>query len=282
MNFEVLKPGLFTGIQDFGRDGFARFGVPQSGAMDRYSAKIANLLVGNSAYEAVLEMTMAGATLKFNKPARIAIAGLGAKISLDKTNIDINTAFEVGQGQILKIGQITKGFRVYLAVFGGIQSEEKLGSRSMFHPITEKVKVEKGDQIEFTNKSSDLQRQNAGIKFDYGSMISEHLEVFKGPEYEHFPQKIKGELIKKRFRISKNNSRQAYQLEEKMPNDLDSMLTQPVLPGTVQLTPSGNLIVLMRDCQTTGGYPRVLQLSEKAINQLAQKKQGDDISFNFN
>lgn len=281
MNFEVLNPGFYTSVQDFGRDGFARFGVPQSGAMDRYSAKVANLLVGNLAYEAVLEMTMAGAELKFNGAARVAVAGLGAQINLDGETININAAVEIGEGQILKIGQITEGFRVYLAIAGGIQSEKKLDSRSMFYPITQNAKLEKTRKLSYSRNEAEVDQQHAGIKFDIDFMQSGELEVFKGPEFNRLPNTLKEKLLKKEFSISKNNSRQAYQLEEKTPNELESMLTQPAIPGTVQLTPMGNLIILMRDCQTTGGYPRVLQLSENAIDQLAQKKQGDKITFEF-
>ena len=71
----------------------------------------------------------------------------------------------------------------------------------------------------------------------------------------------------------------AYQLKELFKNDLKSIITSPVLPGTVQLTPSGNLIILMRDCQTTGGYPRILQLNEAALNVLSQKYSGQKIQF---
>ena len=81
------------------------------------------------------------------------------------------------------------------------------------------------------------------------------------------------------FTISSDNSRMGYRLNETIPNNFESMLTSGVLPGTVQLTPSGKLIVLMRDCQVTGGYPRVLQLSENAINILAQKTTGDQLRF---
>jgi allophanate hydrolase subunit 2 len=81
--------------------------------------------------------------------------------------------------------------------------------------------------------------------------------------------------------ISKNNSRMAYQLDGVLLNKLEPIITSLVMPGTVQLTPSGKLIVLMRDCQATGGYPRVLQLSDMAINVMAQKKTGDVIQFNI-
>jgi allophanate hydrolase subunit 2 len=107
------------------------------------------------------------------------------------------------------------------------------------------------------------------------------IDVLKGPEFEMLSKTQKDALFSKPFIVSKNNNRMAYQLTETLSNNLDSIITSSVLPGTVQLTPSGKLIVLMRDCQTTGGYPRILQLKESSINVLAQKFADSEISFNF-
>ena len=105
------------------------------------------------------------------------------------------------------------------------------------------------------------------------------LEVFHGPEFDLLSDKEKEVLIQTNFSISDTVNRMAIVLHEKLKNTLPSILTAPVLPGTVQVTPSGTLIVLMRDCQTTGGYPRILQLSESSINHLAQKQVGDTFKF---
>ena len=105
------------------------------------------------------------------------------------------------------------------------------------------------------------------------------LTVNKGPEYELLNDKQLEYLFAREFSIANENNRMAYQLEETIPGHEISMLTSATLPGTVQLTPSGKLIILMKDGQTTGGYPRILQLSDDAINMLAQKKFGDLINF---
>ena len=103
--------------------------------------------------------------------------------------------------------------------------------------------------------------------------------MYKGPEYDLLNKQAKEKLNNINFTISKENSRMGYRLEEHIDNKLGSMLTSSVLPGTIQLTPSGKLIILMRDCQVTGGYPRILQLTEKSINRLSQKSTGDSFSF---
>ena len=120
----------------------------------------------------------------------------------------------------------------------------------------------------------------SGIKL--GLLInfnSKTLKVHKGPEFDRLSISEKENLFSQEFTISKENNRMAYQLSEAVQNNLTPIITSLVLPGTVQLTPSGKLIILMRDCQTTGGYPRVLQLNDKAINILSQKFTNDKIRF---
>ena len=107
----------------------------------------------------------------------------------------------------------------------------------------------------------------------------DYLEVNKGPEYDMLTDKQLESLFAKSFTISKANNRMAYQLSELIDGHNSSMLTSGTLPGTVQLTPAGRLIILMKDGQTTGGYPRILQLTEEAICTLAQKKFGDELTF---
>ena len=103
--------------------------------------------------------------------------------------------------------------------------------------------------------------------------------MYKGPEFDALNEDQKSKVLDAFFTISNTINRMAIQLEEKIANTLPSIITSPVLPGTIQLTPSGKLIVLMRDCQTTGGYPRVLQLSENSINHIAQKRMKEKCGF---
>ena len=279
MSIKVKQPGLLTSVQDFGRTGFASYGVPQSGVMDLYSAKIANLLVGNTEYEAVIEITMMGPTLIFEEEMLVALSGLEAVVTLNDKKIELLRPFEVKNGDVLQIKQITKGIRLYLAVNGGFQTEMKLKSRSMYEPITKSSALQKGDQLHIAEYRDTKEKTFAHLKYEAEKYASEAIEVYPGPEFDFLTDAMIDKLLQQTFSISKNNSRMAYQLEEKIENNLKPILTQPVLPGTVQFTPGGNLIILMRDAQTTGGYPRIFQLTEESINLLAQKKQGDAIQF---
>ena len=120
---------------------------------------------------------------------------------------------------------------------------------------------------------------NAIVKINVSHFENRMMDVYKGPEFDMLTIEQQELLLDLDFTIAKENSRMAYQLVVTVNNSLKPIITSLVLPGTVQLTPSGKLIILMRDCQTTGGYPRVLQLSENAINRLSQKFTNDKIRF---
>jgi allophanate hydrolase subunit 2 len=180
---------------------------------------------------------------------------------------------------MLSFGKLNFGFRCYLAVFGGFQSEIIMNSRSMYSKITSQSVLAIHDELAILKSTNDVKKTNASIKVNVHHFNAKEIEVFTGPEFEFLTKSQQEQLLSQEFTISKENNRMAYQLEETLKNDLKPIITSLVLPGTVQLTPSGRLIVLMRDCQTTGGYPRVLQLKESAINILSQKVTRNSIQF---
>lgn len=276
---KVLQAGFYSAIQDFGRLKFQEYGVPISGVMDIYSAKIANAIVGNDESEAVLEITMTGPKLEFTGSTLIGLSGADISPMLNGKSISLNAAISVKKGDILSFGRLVYGFRAYLAVYGGFQTKKVLGSRSMYKGITNDICIAKGDVLNIQQSNKDKKASNAAIKIDKNHFENNVIEVFKGPEFDKLADSQAQQLLSTEFTIAKENSRMAYQLEENLNNDLDSIITSLVLPGTIQLTPLGKLIVLMRDCQTTGGYPRVLQLKESTINRLSQKFTGDKIKF---
>lgn len=275
---EVLHPGLFSTLQDEGRFGFRKYGVPQSGAMDKRAAGMANLLLQNNPDAAVLEITLQGPELKFLAEAQIAIAGAELSPSLDGVNLSNNHVFHVEAGQVLKFGRRISGFRGYLAVKNGFRVPQILNSRSWCKGITPFYRLEKGMKIPFLRSEvSTSQKFSAVRPMDH--VTSQEIEAYPGPEFELLSASEKENLLKHIFSIGKDSDRMGIQLQEKLENSLEAIITGPVIPGTVQLTPSGVLIVLMRDCQTTGGYPRILQLSEMAIDILAQKLPGERLQI---
>ncbi len=276
---KVLHPGFYSTIQDSGRMGYQQYGVPYSGAMDAYSAALANHILGNNINASVIEMTMTGATLQFYSDTYICISGADMVPKINDINIPLNKNIKIVCGNVLSFGKLNKGFRCYLAVLGGLISETIMNSQSMYKGITTQFKISKNDELKINVNSSFVDNKHALIKVNNELFSNNNIEVFKGPEFESLSNNQQELLLQLSFTISKDNNRMAYQLIEPFENSLEPIITSAVLPGTVQLTPSGKLIILMRDCQTTGGYPRVLQLKESAINILAQKFTGHVLNF---
>lgn len=276
---KVLKPGLFTTVQDAGRYGYLNKGVPVAGYMDSFSAEKVNMLLENDPNAAVIEITMTGPTLEFSETGYICLGGAQILATLNNESISPYQVIKIRKGDILSYGKLVKGFRGYLAIKGGFRSPSVLGSRSYFSSVTESDHLREHTEIPY-EPTDQFTPKITGIKID--SFLGEKvLDVSKGPEYEMLTDAQLETLFYKEFHISNENNRMAYQLEETIAGYQISMLTSATLPGTVQLTPAGKLIILMKDGQTTGGYPRILQLSDKAISILAQKKFGDLISFNL-
>lgn len=276
---KILNAGLYTTIQDFGRFGVQNYGIPYSGVMDKQSASFSNAILGNSLDLPVMEITMLGPKLQFETKTKICISGANISPKLNNKIISNNKSILVEAGDVLSFGKLKKGFRAYLSVQGGFKTENVLGSYSMYQDITLKSSLEKGDVLKIASFKDSVMPANASIKVADTYLETNKLEVAKGPEFDQLSEDQKKYLLSNTFSISKNNNRMAYQLNEVLENTLKPIITSLVKPGTVQLTPSGKLIVLMRDCQTTGGYPRVLQLSESSINILSQKYTGQTTKF---
>ena len=273
---KVLRSGAYSSIQDLGRFNFRTYGVPVSGAMDASSAKRANGLLQNTEEAAVLEIMMLGPKLEFLENTNVVITGGNGDITINSQPVSINRRIKIVKGDILDIGRVSIGNCMYLAVQGGFNSEEILGSRSYFNGVGLPSRIKKGDLLPIIEGYCNDVNHNAKIK--PLPFQSKNIEVFRGPEYDKLSEYQKQILINEEFTIGAYN-RMGYYLNEKVPNELEGILTGPVIPGTIQLTPSGTLIILMNDAQTTGGYPRVLVLSEVARYRLAQKKSQEPIKF---
>ena len=276
---EVLKSGFYDTIQDLGRYGYQEYGVPVSGVMDNYASRLANQILGNVKHDAVLEITMSGPILQFQCETSICLVGAMMQPKLNSKPIKHNVLIIVSTGDVLSFGKLTEGFRCYLAVANGFQTESVLNSRSMYKDVTPSYRINKGDVLPIYESNSIIASKNATIKMHTSHFTSNSLEVYKGPEFQNLSETQKKLLFSSSFTIAKENNRMAYQLVEPLKNQLKSIITSFVLPGTVQLTPSGKLIILMKDCQVTGGYPRILQLNNKSINLLSQKNTGNGLFF---
>ncbi len=281
-NVLILSEGFHTSVQDLGRKGFRSYGVPISGAMDKYSAILANKLLNNEEGMAVLEMTMTGPKILFEDHTLIVLTGADMSPMLNGQAIKMNFVYAVNTSDVLSFDKLNFGCRCYLAVKGGFLTEKKLKSQSYFEGITSRDRVGKGNRLKIASYGPDLEVTSSKIKVKSSHFMTKKLEVTKGPEYNRLTKKHREKLFSKTFTIDKLNNRMGYQLKGSFPAiKKQEIITSITIPGTVQLTPSGRLIIMMRDCPTTGGYPRILQLTDMAINQLAQKMEGDSFKFDL-
>ena len=273
---KVIQPGLFTTIQDAGRHGFRNIGIPTSGFMDQESAWAANELVNNNKDESLLEITLTGPTLIFNCNCVISITGGDFNPLINNLPVKMYQSINVSSGDILKLNNTINGARSYIAISGGLNVKSLFGSKSFFSNISDSYHLKKGDEIKVSKKSESQILKLDKLKFN----LNRFMKVFRGPEYDLLSTNSKKKLFKNEFTINTNN-RMAYNLEEKLQVDIKTIISSPVLPGSVQLTPSGKIIILHRDCQTTGGYPRILQLDTNSLNNLSQLKFNDKIKFSL-
>lgn len=278
----ILEEGLHTSIQDLGRKGYRSYGVPIAGAMDKYSAILANKLLNNDEKLAVMEMTLTGPKVLFEDHSLIVITGADMSPKINDTPIKMNFVYEVKTSDVLSFGSLKSGVRSYLGVKGGFLTELKMNSRSYYDGITRQDKVHKGDRLKIATYDVSLDVTSSKIKVRSSHFDAKKLEVTKGPEFNRLTKEQRELLFSTEFVIDSLNNRMGYQLKNKFPRIKEAgIITSVTIPGSVQLTPSGDLIVMMRDCPTTGGYPRILQLTDIAINQLAQKKQGDSFKLDL-
>ena len=273
---KVIQPGLFTTIQDGGRHGYRNIGIPTSGFMDQESAWAANEIVDNDREESLIEITLKGPTLLFNNNCTISITGGDFNPLINGMPIKMYESINVKLGDTLKINNTKNGARCYLAISGGIDVKSIFGSKSFLSNITESYYLRKGDEIKISDNSNNKILKKNKLKFK----LNRSMDVFKGPEFDLLSIKVKNILFESEFTI-RSNSRMAYNLDEKAQIGIKSIISSPVMPGSVQLTPSGKMIILHRDCQTMGGYPRILQLDTNSLNNLSQLKSNDKIKFSL-
>lgn len=276
---KVINPGVQSSLQDAGRFGYRSFGVPWSGPMDNFNAGLARELVQNAPESTVLEFYQQGPKFKFEEEGIIAVTGLHFELLIGNKPKPLFTAQQVKKGQTVTIKSTAASNFGYLAIAGGIKAEQRLGSSCFCPGITDQLRLKKGQLLEVFESDLSLDKLHARIKPSYEMYQTSAIKVMKGPEYELLSEDQLDSLWKDHHKLSRSINRMGFRFEPNSKLSLDGILTGPVQAGTVQLTPSGELIVLMRDAQTTGGYARVLQLLPEEISILSQQLPGSKLNF---
>jgi antagonist of KipI len=287
MSIDVLAGGLQTTVQDGGRFGYRHLGVGISGALDNYSLQVGNWLVGNRENSAVLEIALQGPRLRFELPARIAITGADTDVRANGIPIPGWRPIDLPAGCELSLGACRRGARAYLAVAGGLQVQAIMGSASTdlrggFGGLDGRC-LAAGDEL-LTGAGAEISAStpaiapwwiNAEPDLDWSN--PNVVRILPG----HDAIKAGMTLDSGSYRVSAQSNRQGLRLQG-VPltiADRKDRLSEPVAPGTVQLPPDGQPIILLAEAQTIGGYPRIGHVVSADLPRLAQLRPGDALGF---
>lgn len=274
--FRVIEPGIYSSVQDGGRRGYRRYGMPLSGPMDPYAYAILNSILGNRENSAAVEVTGSWFSGEFLKDCRFAICGADPGATLDDITIPVNEVICAKSKSILKFHGMKSGIRTYIGVAGGFEGNVFLGSTSM----PRGMRLGSGDILCSAGPAG-----NPGIvEHDFSYIKADgkyNVKVREGPDSDLFGKRIAKEFIKDSFKVSLHLDRMGIRLEPKeyLSGLSDGIVTKPVFPGCIQVTGSGMPVIIMNDGQTSGGYPVIAVIQKEDLRIIGQLKAGDLLSF---
>lgn len=279
-SLSIIKSGVLSSVQDMGRSGFAIYAIPASGVMDRRSATQANLIIGNPTSYPIIECTMTPPTLQFNDQCHISITGALSKWKINNEDVNMGQAIKISEGDILEGTPFQNGLRAYIAISGKIESSQYLNSQSYstYLPYEmSQIKVFKnGDTIEWCSDNFTL--DNIDVKF---KEIPKQpiIKIRRGPEFQTL-YKTSQVLLQEGLicTLGDQSNRMGSLLQGPKLICNPSYLVKSVgtIPGMIQLTSSGQMIIVLQDGQTTGGYPRIAYMTQSSLdifNQIQIRKE---------
>ncbi len=282
----INRAGLLTTVQDTGRYGYQRYGMPVSGAMDTFSCELANLLVGNDPGDACLEATVAGPELLFTGETTVAVTGADLGPHINGNSIPLNTALSVKQGDRLGFTGLKSGCRSYIAFAGGVAVPTVMGSRSTYlragiggcqgRALTEGDELPLGE----TSRRAHLRRIPEGLVPEYKH--EQTIRIIPGPEAHYFEIEGLRSFLSTEYRVTAQSDRMGYRLSGEVIMHREGragIISAGISAGTVQVPGDGQPIILMADRQTSGGYARIANVISVDLTLLAQMKPGDTIRF---
>ncbi len=292
MSLTIIKAGILDTIQDEGRFGFQAFGINPGGAMDVFSARLANCLLGKPMNSAVIEVHFPAPVIWFSKAAVISITGANFTPAIADKEIQINQPVIVNKDSVLQFKKVKQGARCYLAVLNNFTLAAWLNSYSTnlkaaaggLHGGSLKsgdiIPFEKIDALHNYLKEEPFMALPWKAHSEDLTLVN-RLEVIKGSEWDWLDEKSQQTFLNTPFKITKVADRMGYRLSGKglQMKEQKQLVSSAVSFGTLQLLPSGQLIVLMADHQTTGGYPRVANVISAHLPLLAQSRTNDAFSF---
>ncbi len=280
------KAGILTTLQDLGRIGKRALGINVNGPMDTVAAMIANILAGNDEQAAVLEMHFPAPVLRFYTDAVVAVCGADFGCTIDGREAAGWSSHRVERGQTIGFPQKRSGNRAYLAIGGGSAVEPWLGSRSTNLAAHvggfEGRRFRDGDRLDRAQIAVSFEQFHAAPSLVPRYSKFPTVRVIAGNEFDELTGEGRRVLREETFEISRDSDRMGFRLQGPLIERIGAeIISSSVSFGTVQLLPGGQLIVLMADHQTTGGYPRVAHVVTRDLPLLGQLGPGDKVAFHL-
>ncbi|NOL31388.1 MULTISPECIES: biotin-dependent carboxyltransferase family protein [Bacillus] len=301
MSMHVIKPGMFTTIQDKGRIGYQKYGVLTSGGMDPLSLRIANILTGNQENEAVLEITLMGPgpVLTCQKDQLIAVTGADVEIEIDGEQAPLWKPLFIRAGSTITFGPCKRGCRSYLAVAGGFDVEPVMKSKSTY--VRAKIggiegrPLEKGDVLPIGEPSPLAvslvhMLKSKGERAPDWTVNHAHflplgkspvIRVLAGRHLSHFQEESQQAFFERSYQVTPQSDRMGCRLKGepiRLKQKLE-LISEAVAFGSIQIPPDGQPIILLADRQTTGGYPRIGEVATVDLPLIAQAMPGANLTF---
>lgn len=284
--FEIIKPGLMSTIQDIGRANYQKYGISASGAMDKLSLRIGNIIVGNNDDEAAIEITFKGPKLKFLESGIIAITGADMGAKLNDELVPLWTSIKVNKGDYLTFSFATGfGCRAYIAIAGGIDVPIVIGSkstslRSGFGGVDGKA-LQAGDIISIGRSGCASIGRVFPLEYRPNFGEDRPMRFILGPQADEFTEVELEKFCISSYKILNESDRMGFRLEgaailHKVGPDI---ISDYITMGSIQIPGNGQPIILMAECQMTGGYTKIGVVIDVDLPYLAQKKPGDTIHF---
>lgn len=283
----VEKGGMLTTIQDQGRFGYERFGVSPAGPMDMRSFHIANILVDNQRGTAAMEISIIGPTLRFTEPAVIAVTGCDLSPVCNGTLIPMYTAVSVKAGDVVQMSVAKTGCRAYLAVAGGFNVPEVMGSRAT--SIQNQIggvsgrKLNSGDELAIGIPAPALD-QIAGRALTpekVGLQQPAVLRVIMGPQENEFTEQGIDTFLKSTYQVGNDSNRMGYRLNGPVIQHSGdgNIISDGITTGSVQVPAAGLPIIMLAERQTVGGYPKIATVISADLPKIGQCRPGDSVQF---
>lgn len=267
-------------IQDMGRSGLAYFAIPSGGVMDRRAAALANAILGQEESLPLLEVSMMAPTIEFLSSAVICMTGADFGWMLNGKVIKLTQALVVAPGDVLSGDRAMHGFRGYIGIQGQLVGQRHWGSISTY-PLAKLGGLDgqylsTGSTINWDPIVPKRARKSLGQ-----TEIKQTFVLHPGPEMDRMDKGSRSRLFERGFRISAASNRMGIRLEGEVLHCQPTQLSKSVavVPGMIQLPPSGQAIIILRDGQTTGGYPRIGYIPQAEHDALGQVSIGSEVRF---